>query len=372
MRSLKQARGLRRLFLMASSLIMLAPVFGVAQTAQRNSNTPVSDPLSVIIEQVHSKPTDAAKIKEARGVAFNLLAASRYEESWSIFRAILDEVPLDQGALYGGAVALFNLKRIDDAQRLAEGALEATHVDLKTVAGPSTQSSAEDRGRAADALVLLGVIMAVKKDNAGALKAVERAVTLAPNNFDAQFALGRARYGASDPAGAAKAFRAAIALRPNDTKARFFLATSLEAADDNEGALAAYRELLLVQPASAEGHLGLGVLLVKLGGERIVEGVNELERALALNGDLYEARVTLGRTLIRMGRAAESIEHLRRAALLAPQNPEPHYQLALAYRRLGRTAEAAQETAIVQGIHSGRRGEGGINAANGSGPEKQD
>jgi tetratricopeptide (TPR) repeat protein len=371
MRALKQERGLRRLFLMASSLIMLAPVFGVAQSAQRNSNASVSDTLSVIIEQVHSKPTDAAKIKEARGVAFNLLAASRYEESWSIFRAILDEVPLDQGALYGGAVALFNLKQIGDAQRLAEGALKATHVDLKAGAGPSTQSSAEDRARAADALVLLGVIMAVKKDNAGALNAVEKAVWLAPDNFDAQFALGRARYGASDPAGAAKAFRAAIALRPNDTKARFFLATSLEAADDNEGALSAYRELLMVQPASAEGHLGLGVLLVKFG-ERIVEGVNELERALALNGDLYEARVTLGRTLIRMGRAAESIEHLRRAALLAPQNPEPHYQLALAYRRLGRTAEAARETAIVQSIHSGRRGAGSVNAANGSGPEKQD
>jgi Flp pilus assembly protein TadD len=47
---------------------------------------------------------------------------------------------------------------------------------------------------------------------------------------------------------------------------------------------------------------------------------------------------------------------LRRAAELAPSNPEPHYQLALAYRRMGRNEEAAAETAIVERIHQLRRG----------------
>ena len=48
--------------------------------------------------------------------------------------------------------------------------------------------------------------------------------------------------------------------------------------------------------------------------------------------------------------------YLRRAAELAPGNPEPHYQLALAYRRLGLKDKASEETAIVKRIHESRRG----------------
>lgn len=98
------------------------------------------------------------------------------------------------------------------------------------------------------------------------------------------------------------------------------------------------------------------MLLVKLGGQNTEDGISELSRAVALNGDLYEARITLGRTLVRSGRAAEAVEHLRRAAELAPPNPEPHYQLAIAYKRLGKITEAAEETEIVKRIHSTRRG----------------
>ncbi|MCA1636241.1 MAG: tetratricopeptide repeat protein [Acidobacteria bacterium] len=76
---------------------------------------------------------------------------------------------------------------------------------------------------------------------------------------------------------------------------------------------------------------------------------------MALDGDLYEGRVALGRALIRAGRAADAVGHLKRAAELAPQNPEPHYQLAVAYRRLGKKAEAERESAIVRRLHEERR-----------------
>jgi Flp pilus assembly protein TadD len=104
----------------------------------------------------------------------------------------------------------------------------------------------------------------------------------------------------------------------------------------------------------AEGHLGLGVLLLKRSTKR-EEGIKELQLALQLDPNLYEARVTLGRALISMGRSDEAIEHLRRAAELAPDNPEPHYQLSLAYRRLGNKDQSAAESAIVKRIHNGRR-----------------
>ncbi|HEV2912502.1 MAG TPA: tetratricopeptide repeat protein [Pyrinomonadaceae bacterium] len=352
-------------------VILLSAALAAAVQAQPRGSDQGPVQVAAVIEQVRAVPADAGKIAAARDTGFRLLAASRYEDAWAIFSAILEVAPRDERALYGGALALFNLRRLEESERLARAAFESASGPSGATATDSASVRANSRS-ASDALVLLGVILAVKGDGAAALKAVEQAVTLAPDNFDAQFALGRARYGAGDPAGAARAFRAAVALRSNDAQARFFLATALEGAADYEGALAAYRELLRVRPESAEGHLGLGALLVKIGGEKTDEGIKELAQAIGLNGELYEARITLGRALVRMGRAEQAVEHLERAAALAPDNPEPHYQLAQAYRRLGKRAEAERENGIVKEIHSGRRGkdrrEGGGNNDNNSGP----
>ena len=60
---------------------------------------------------------------------------------------------------------------------------------------------------------------------------------------------------------------------------------------------------------------------------------------------------------------AQKIRMPKRAAELAPTNPEPHYQLALAYRRLGLNDKAVAETAIVKRIHETRRGEATPNSS---------
>jgi tetratricopeptide (TPR) repeat protein len=349
----RTARFCRR-FILLALILSVSALSGAQSLPDRSAQT--SDQTGALIEEVRALPLDTGKIKGARDFGFGLLAASRYVDAWAIFKAILDVSPQDERAMYGGALALFNLRRVAEAERLARAAFESARMASKATL-TNQGSIGEANRRAADALVLLGVILAVKGDSASALKAVEQAVGFAPDSFDAQFALGRARFGAGDPRGAALAFRDAIALKADDAQARFFLATALEGAGDDEAALSAYRELLAIRPESADGHLGLGALLVKLGGERTDEGIRELLRAVNLNGDLYEARITLGRALVRKGQMQAAVEHLQRAAALAPRNPEPHYQLALAYRRLGKTAEAARENAIVKEIHAARRGQ---------------
>jgi tetratricopeptide (TPR) repeat protein len=353
------------------ALILFSPLLTKAQTPPLDSSPTSGQQLESLIEQVRARPTDQSKVSAALKVGFELLVAARYREAWAIFEAVLEVAPREERALYGGAVSLFNLREIKRAEQLARAAFETANNASLNTAGKSV-TSVEAKWRAADALVLLGVILAVKGDAAGALKTVEQAVALAPDNFDAQLALGRARYGAGDPAGAAKSFRAAVALRPQDSKARFFLATALEGAGETESALAAYRELLTLQPENADGHLGLGALLIKLGGDSTLEGTKELKRAISLNGDLYEARITLGRALVRLGRAEEAVEHLERAAALAPRNPEPHYQLALAYKRLGKPALAERENEIVKQIHASRRGTNNTETSPGTQSRDQD
>jgi Flp pilus assembly protein TadD len=307
------------------------------------------------IEQIRRAPPADGAYTQALALGYALLGEARYEEAARLFAALVERRQSDPRALYGDALANFNAGRAAEAEPLARRAVESALAASRAAAGGQAAEKG-GKARASDALVLLGVVLAVRGDDAGALKSVTQAVELAPESFDAQLALGRARFGAGDDAGAARAFREAVALRPTDAQARFFLATALEHAGDDAGALTAYRELVALQPGSSEGHMGLGVLLLKRGGARADEGLKELARALEIDPNLYEARVALGRALVERGRALEAVEHLRRAAELAPNNPEPHYQLSLAYRRLGRKDEAAAEAEIVKRIHESRRG----------------
>jgi Flp pilus assembly protein TadD len=324
-------------------LLLASVMLCVGAAARQQEQGPSAELVRQLVARVRGSSLDDAGFNDARAVGFALVRAARFEEAAALFGALVARRPNDAATLYGAALAAFNANHAAEAEPFARRAAEAA-----LAAGGAKEG-------AADALVLLAVVLAVRGDDAGALKAARQAAILAPQNFDAQFTLGRALYGAGDTAGAVAAFRAARTLKPVDARALFFLATTLERAGEDAEALDAYRELARLRPNDAEGHLGLGVLLVKKGGAGVEEGLPELMRALEINPNLYEARVTLGRALVARGRAAEAVEHLKRAAALAPENPEPHYQLSLAYRRLGRKEEAVAESEIVRRIHESRR-----------------
>lgn len=308
--------------------------------------------VSAMIERVRLGPPTDGSLAEALSVGRSLLRAGRYAEAAELYKVLLEKWPRHAGALYGAALSTFNLGRSTDAEPLARA---AAALSLANVSSEQNGLAREQWSAAADALVLWAVIRAVQGDDARALEIAKRAVEIAPQHFDAQFTLGRALYSTGDSEAAARAFRAAVAINPQDARALFFLATVLERANNLDEALTTYRRLTTLQPKNADGHLGLGVLLVKRGGASREEGIGELRRAIELKPDLYEARVTLGRTLVAQGRAAEALDHLLNAAKLAPGNPEPHFQLSLAYRRLGRVSQAAEEAAIVKKIHEARR-----------------
>jgi tetratricopeptide (TPR) repeat protein len=284
--------------------------------------------------------------------ADELLKAKRYAEAASLYRAIIEKHPAEPGANYGLALSLFNLRQPAEAEPFAKAAADSLTREVLKSPG---KVSDENRARAADALVIQAVIQAVRGKDADALKSSELAARISPGHFDAQFTYGRALYGAGDLANAAKTFRKAVALNPTDTRALFFLGTTLEQSGDLDSARVVYKQIVANNPQAAEGHLGIGSLLVRKTGAEAEEGINELERAVELDGDLYEARVALGRALLTRGRPDQSVVHLRRAAELAPGNPEPHYQLSLAYRRMGLNEKAAEETAVVRRIHEARR-----------------
>ena len=344
------------------TVILFCSLVAPAQPQAPRESLITAKEVSQTIERVRISAPDKDLATLALSLGQRLLVENRYGEAGELFNALLEKWPRDAAVLYGAALAAFNLGRTTEAEPLVRAAVERYLAGF-TAKTDSEPVSLNQRLHGADALVLLAVVQGAQGKDSEALKSVERAVALAPENFDAQFTLGRALYGMGDSAAAAQAFRAALKLRPDDARALFFLATALESAGDTEAALAAYSELIRRQPQAAEGHLGLGVVLIKRGGADAENGIEELRTAVRIDPNQYEAQVTLGRALLTQKLAGESVEHLLRAAELAPSNPEPHYQLALAYRRLGLNQKAVAETAIVKRIHETRRGKATQNSS---------
>lgn len=324
-------------------------------TVNAQSSTVSASQVAELVVRVKAGSPDDAALSEALALGQSLIHEKRFAEASELFGAVLDKNRTDPVALYGAALSAFNLGKTSEAESLARAAVAAT---ISGSAGVSATKTAKEKTRAADALVLLAVVLAVRGDDPGALKSAQHAVRIAPDHFDAQFTLGRALYSVGDMSAAIKAFRVAVSLNPSDARALFFLGTTLERAGDLDSALNIYRQLIAKQPNAAQGYLGVGTVLVRRGGAQTEEGIEVLKRAVAIEPDLYEARVALGRALVAKGRAAESLEHLIRASELAPRNPEPQYQLSLAYRRLRQYDKAAEATAAVKRIHEGRRASG--------------
>jgi tetratricopeptide (TPR) repeat protein len=282
-------------------------------------------------------------LDEIRKTGFGYLQKGNWESAQKIFENALNIAPQDALSLYGNSLALFNLNRQQEAGDLVEKATEIL------------SKSKENNSLLADCLVLSAVISAVQNENLTAIEKLEKAVSLVPNHFDAHFSLGRAYFGNGEIDKSVNSFKKAVAIRPNDARSHFFLATALERAGNNLEALAQYQKVLNLSPNSADGNLGLAVLLLKTEGDKSEKGLAALQKAVALNPKLYEANITLGKTLIKINRANEAIAPLQKAAELAPNNPEPHFQLSIAYRKLGKKAEADAENAIVKKIHESRR-----------------
>ena len=294
------------------------------------------------IKKFQTRPT-AQNLAAVRQIGFALLGENKFDESEVVFSEILAKFPADGLSLYGKAVGLFNLKQYSEAENAAAKA-------------DAIFEKQKNNAALADVLVLSAVVAAVTGKNAAAVEKLKKAVALVPSHFDANLSLGRAFFGNGDLTASIASFRAALKQQPQNVKANFFLASALERNDNTADALDIYRKLIKIAPDLAEGYLGLGVLLVKTDGANSPEGLENLQQAVKINPNLYEAQITLGKTLLQQNKTEEALVYLQKAVELLPENPEPHYQLLQAFRKLGRKADADAEQAIIKKIHENHRG----------------
>ncbi len=176
-------------------------------------------------------------------------------------------------------------------------------------------------GESAEALALLGQARVDLERYEPAVASLEQALRLKPGVPGANTALGLARWKLGRTEQAEVALRAALADRPSDPRAKLTLAELLAATSRSDDAIAVLHDLLAADPR------------------------------------LTDARLLLGGVLLARDDAAEALGPLEAAARERPDEPRVREQLAQAYRKLGRKAEAERALDTARRLRKARGGE---------------
>lgn len=129
---------------------------------------------------------------------------------------------------------------------------------------------------------------------------------------------------------------------PHNPRVESALAKALLANRDFDQAAVILRSLLASNPDNPGYQFDLGDLLLQTG--HAAEALPHLRRAVELSPALLPAQAKLGEVLLLTGSPAAAVTHLERAESIDVDG-SVHFQLATAYRRLGKPDLAAKAMA---------------------------
>jgi tetratricopeptide (TPR) repeat protein len=112
---------------------------------------------------------------------------------------------------------------------------------------------------------------------------------------------------------------------------------------------------LALNPADAAAEYEIGQIL--LTGQDTAGAGTHFENAIAISPDFPEALVALAKTKSSDKKYSEAIPLLEHAVKLQPASEPAHYNLMMAYRNAGRTADAQREKAAIDRLSKPPEGE---------------
>lgn len=145
---------------------------------------------------------------------------------------------------------------------------------------------------------------------------------------------------------AAEEYRAVLAKDPHMPGIHYRLGRLLLSEPDapatnKDAAKVEFEEELKVDPNNAGAEFVLGELARQ--AELWPDAIAHFSKATKLDAGFFDAYIGLGRALLGANKAPDAVRPLEIAAKLQPDNPVVHFQLATAYRRAGRKADADRE-----------------------------
>jgi tetratricopeptide (TPR) repeat protein len=267
-------------------------------------------------QQTH--PTAINVVQATLALALQRFQERRLAESESLYRKALEMVPGNADALnmLGVVLAergnpLLSLKYIDDAIRIA----------------PGNAAYLTNRG---EILRRWGML------DEG-LACCEQAAALDPSSPEARNNLGLALLGKGQFAQAIPHSQAAIALRPGMAQAHFNLGRALKGLERWTEAAQALREALAADPRYAEGWYELATVQERLDDS--AASIESCEKALECRAEFPEALVALGDAWTSLRSPEKATGAYRRALQVNPGYAAAAYQLSLCLLGQGYFAE---------------------------------
>jgi tetratricopeptide (TPR) repeat protein len=200
-----------------------------------------------------------------------------------------------------------------------------------------SQNPDVDAARAHDAR---GVALAEAGKTAEALEEFRNALRAAPGFPDAHYHLALAHNSVGQTDEALAELEETLRLRPDFLLARYQLAGCCRKRGDFEGEARLLAEITRQAPDFAEAHYNFGISLQHR--DKPGEAVEQLRTAVRLEPRTPRFALALGVALADRD-PAEATGVLRRVIVLAPSDPDAHYNLALAMAAAGSEDAAIDE-----------------------------
>jgi len=153
--------------------------------------------------------------------------------------------------------------------------------DLRQPATESAGTAAPDTTMDAAALRRRAAALSARRDFAGAIADLDRAIELAPDDAETYHRRGIARWESGDKAGAAADFDEAVKRKPDDVIVLMDRGTVRLSSDDQEGARADFERVASLAPNDATLVLNMASAYERYG--HLSEAVSRLDRWVAAN-----------------------------------------------------------------------------------------
>jgi tetratricopeptide (TPR) repeat protein len=251
----------------------------------------------------------------------------QFEAALEHLGACLAIDPADAQAHYLSAVALTELGRLEPAVEQVRAALGLD---------PRQPRYLHQRG----------VILRLQGRGDEALEAFEAAERLDPASPVFPFEEGVTLFGMRQHARALVAFRRAHSLKPGWPELENYIGSCHRVRGELDEARRAFQAALDTDARNSNALFGLGAVEMARGDLPAAE--RYLLRAAELDPDNPFLRYRLGRLRVLQDRTSEAAAEFERAIALRPVYPRAHYNLALAYQRLGRHADAERALATFR------------------------
>lgn len=185
-------------------------------------------------------------------------------------------------------------------------------------------------------------------------KALVRLQEIDPNSALVHEVNGEIMQSMNNYDGAIIEFKKAVEMAPQQPGTHYKLGDAYWAISQWDAATKEFDAELANDPRSCLSHYKLGNIVLMQHGDP-QSALDELNKSIAMCSELTDAREDRARALLRMDKYQDALPDLTAAVHANPNDPQPHFLLAQAYRSLGRTQEAQSEMQLFSKLEESAR-----------------